>query len=327
MSRATAADRVRRVLAVVPWIVSNPGHHVSEVAARFGTDEETLLADLGVVYMVGLPPYSPDALVDVEIDDEGRVTIRLADFFSRPLRLTAGQGLALLASSDGLLNVPGTDPAGPLARALQKLEAALGVRGDESLDVHLGAADESELDRLRSAATAGSEVELRYYSYGRDETSTRQVVPWRVFADSGHWYLHAWCMKADGERIFRVDRIESVVDVAVASTSIDHRLPTSDRAFVFHPREGDPTIRLSLAPAASWVLETYPCFDVERSDNGNTTARFVVSATPWLERLLLRLGPAVKVVDSTGLEDAQELASQAAQRVLTRYSGSGPLHP
>ena len=106
MSRTTAADRMRRVLAIVPWIVANPGQKVGDVAARFGLTEAALLDDLGVVYMVGLPPYSPDALVDVQIDDEGRVTIRLADFFSRPLRLTPGQGLALLASSDGLLSVP-----------------------------------------------------------------------------------------------------------------------------------------------------------------------------------------------------------------------------
>ncbi|MEL7156256.1 MAG: hypothetical protein AAFN30_06630 [Actinomycetota bacterium] len=115
MSRPTAPDRMRRVLAVVPWIVANPGRKVSEVAARFGLGEDELLADLNVVFMVGLPPYSPDALVDVQIDDEGRVTIELADFFSRPLRLTPDQAVALLASSDGLLSIPGTDPAGALA--------------------------------------------------------------------------------------------------------------------------------------------------------------------------------------------------------------------
>jgi len=327
VNRATAADRVRRVLAVVPWIVSNPGHLVSEVAARFGTDEETLLADLGVVYMVGLPPYSPDALVDVEIDDEGRVTIRLADFFSRPLRLTTGQGLALLASSDGLLSVPGTDPDGPLARALQKLEAVLGVRGDEALDVHLGVADESELERLRNASTSGSEVELRYYSYGRDETSTRRVVPWRVFADSGNWYLHGWCMRADGERIFRVDRIESVVEVASVATNSNQPRSTSNQSFVFRPAQGDPSVRLSLVSEAAWVLETYPCFDVERSEDGRTSASFVISATPWLERLLLRLGPAAEVIDSVGLDSASGLADGAARRVLARYAGSGHLNP
>ena len=104
--------------------------------------------------MVGLPPYSPDALIDVQIDDEGRVTILLADYFSRPLRLTPGQGLALLASSEALLSVPGTDPRGALARALDKLATAVGVERADAVDIKLGVAEESVLDQLRTAVAA-----------------------------------------------------------------------------------------------------------------------------------------------------------------------------
>jgi proteasome accessory factor C len=63
MSKPTAGDRLRRVLAMVPWIVANPGVTVTEVADRFGVPEGELVEDLHVVWMVGLPPYTPDALV------------------------------------------------------------------------------------------------------------------------------------------------------------------------------------------------------------------------------------------------------------------------
>lgn len=324
MSRVTAADRVRRVLAVVPWIVANPGELVADVAQRFGMTEETLLADLGVIYMIGLPPYSPDALVDVQIDDEGRVTIGLADFFSRPLRLTPGQGLALLASSDGLLSVPGTDQSGALARALKKLEATLGLVRDETVDVHLGTAEESMLEQLRSAAGSATEVEMRYYSYGRDEYTDRVVAPWRVFADSGHWYLHGWCQHAEGERIFRVDRIESLTEIASDegnSTEADGSSPhwPSDRLGTFHPQAGAPKITLLLAPEAQWVIEAYPCENVVKRPDGDTEATLVISALPWLERLLVRLGPSASVLASVELDDAENMARSSASRILDRY--------
>ncbi len=320
MSRITAADRMRRVLAIVPWIVANPGEKVADVASRFGLTEEELLADLGVVYMVGLPPYSPDALVDVQIDDEGRVTIRLADFFSRPLRLTPGQGLALLASSDGLLSVPGTDADGALARALAKLAAALGV-GDDDIDVHLGAAEGRMLDRLRHAAAAGTEIEMVYYSYGRDAHTTRVIAPWRVFADAGAWYVHGWCHRADGERIFRVDRIESITELdRPATVRPDDGEQTNG---VFHPREGDPRVTLELDADASWVVDAYPCEDVTEPVDGVLTATLVVTAVPWLERLLVRLGPSARVVDAQGLADATLLAGRAAARMLERYRPAG----
>lgn len=316
VSRITAADRMRRVLAIVPWIVANPGELVADVAARFGLSEQELLADLGVVFMVGLPPYSPDALVDVQIDDEGRVTINLADFFSRPLRLSAGQGLALLASSDGLLSVPGTDPDGALARALTKLGAAIGVAGDD-IDVHLGAAEGQMLDQLRTAATQGTEVELTYYSYNRDARTTREVAPWRVFADSGAWYVHAWCHLAGGERIFRVDRIENIVELG----RLTEKRPDDGEQGQgnFHPREGDPRITLELEPSAAWVVQSYPCENVTESEDGKITATLVISAIPWLERLLVRLGPAATIVAAEGLEDAESLGSRTATRILQRY--------
>ena len=315
-SRPTAPDRMRRVLAVVPWIVANPGQKVADVAARFGLSEKELLGDLNVVFMVGLPPYSPDALVDVQIDDEGRVTIQLADFFSRPLRLTPDQGLALLASSDGLLSIPGTDPGGALARALEKLGRALGVGADEALEVHLGDAEATMLDQLREATRAGREVELIYYSYGRDERTERTVDPWHVFADAGSWYLNAWCHRAQGERFFRLDRIErlEILDSPASNRPVD----LGDRAAIFQPRDDDPRVTVVLKPEAFWVADYYPVEVLSRSDT-EMVIEVVVSAVPWLERLLIRLGPDAEVRGSEGLEGATELAGKAASKILVRY--------
>ncbi len=320
---------MRRVLAVVPWIVANPGRKVNEVAERFGLSEKELLDDLGVVYMVGLPPYSPDALVDVQIDDEGRVTIRLADFFSRPLRLTPGQGLALVASSDGLLSIPGTDPDGALARALAKLGAVLGIDGDDArrrVDVHLGAAEDQILARLRHAAAAGSEVEIDYHSYNRDARSRREIAPWRVFSDAGNWYLHAWCHRAEGERIFRLDRIAGLTELDRPAAA---RPDDSDegQGMIFHPRQDDPRITLELGPEAAWVVQTYPCEDVVETTDGAIRATLVVTAVPWLERLLIRLGSSVRVVEAVGLDGAERLAARTAARILTRYGADSVASP
>ncbi|MDH3682684.1 MAG: WYL domain-containing protein [Acidimicrobiia bacterium] len=317
--RPTAPDRMRRVLAVVPWIVANPGRKVSEVAERFGLTEQELLDDLNVVFMVGLPPYSPDALVDVQIDADGGVSISLADFFSRPLRLTPSQGLALLASSDGLLSMPGTDPEGALARALDKLGKVVGVGPDDALDIHLGHAEATMLDTLRGAATRGTEVAILYYSYGRDERTSRTIVPWRVFADGGSWYVHGWCNLAGGERVFRIDRIESL---EVLDTFSDHRPPEDYESVVFQPRADDPTVTIELEPEASWIVDAYPVTVLEITDGDPSLVRMVVTEKPWLERLLVRLGPAAEVVDATGLESATSLAAEAASRILARYRRS-----
>jgi proteasome accessory factor C len=309
---------MRRVLAIVPWIVANPDHLVSDVASRFGISEKELLDDLSVVYMVGLPPYSPDALVDVQIDEEGRVAIRLADFFSRPLRLTPGQALALVASSEGLLSVPGTDPDGALARAMAKLRVALGgAAAADRVDIDLGSVEADLLEQLRQAAATATEVEIDYYSYNRDVQSTRRIAPWWIFSDSGAWYVHAWCHQAEGERIFRVDRIE-------ASRPLGHPAavrPEADRegSGVFHPRADHPRVTLDLQPEAAWVVEHFPCEVIEDRSDGTVRATLVVTGQAWLERLLVQVGPAARVVGLSSFDGADRLAAATAGTILSRY--------
>jgi hypothetical protein len=48
-----------------------------------------------------------------------------------------------------------------------------------------------------------------------------------------------------------------------------------------------------------------------------------VTATPWLERILLQLGPAARVVTLDPRLGGADLAAAAADRVLARYDGSG----
>lgn len=316
MSRPGAGERMRRVLAIVPWIVANNGVRLADVASRFGISERELTSDLEVVWMVGLPPYTPDSLVEVVIED-GRVWIHYADFFERPLRLTPAQALALLASADALLGLPGTDPDGPLARALAKLAATLGVDADATVDVELGLAEAEVLDELRRAVHERREVALSYYSYGRDAHTERDVAPWRLFADGGSWYLHAWCQQAGDERIFRVDRIAAVqVLDRPRSREPEHG---QDALATFQPQPDDPRVTLDLAPAAAWVSDHYPVEHVEVRPDGSQRVTLAVAAPAWLDRLLLRLGRDAAVVGGTGIANPEQRRAAAARRVLARY--------
>ena len=108
MPRVSADDRLRRLLALVPWVAAQDGPTVEEVCARFGCTEAELAEEIEMLFLCGLYPYTPDMLIEADIA-EGRVWIRYAEYFSRPLRLTPAEGLTLLASGNTLLAVPGTD--------------------------------------------------------------------------------------------------------------------------------------------------------------------------------------------------------------------------
>lgn len=305
--KAVAGTEVQRILAIVPWIVAHPGASKREIASRFGMSAEQLDDDLALVLMIGVPPYSPGDYLDV-YDDGEFVTIRLADQFSRPLRLTPAEGLALLAAGRALLAVPGSDPEGPLATALAKLERALDLPG---VAVEVG--EPPFLAAVRDAAARGERVEIDYWSAGRDELSTRRIDPAVAFFAMGEWYVSAYCHRANDERMFRVDRIRALR----ATGETFEASPGDDEITeVYHPRAADPRVTLELAPNAAWVAEAYPAESTTTRPDGTLEVVLAVSEPAWLERLLVRLGPEARVIHP---DDARDAGAEAARRVLARY--------
>lgn len=296
---------------MVPWIVAADGPTVEEVCARFGVSESDLVKDLeGVLFLCGVYPFTPGDLVEVDIS-EGRVWIRLADYFSRPLRLTPAEGLGLLGAARAVVS-RGDDPDNPLSRAVAKLSAAIGVDPDEVLDVELGEADPGVLGTLEEAAAGHQVVEIDYYSYGRDVWQRRRVEAHHVFNSNGAWYAWAWCRDVDDWRLFRIDRMRT------AEPLDEHfeprKMPTPPQPWS-GPMVGEEVV-LELAPGAAWAIEEYPVVSVRRGRQGWRKVTLRVAGKPWLERLLLRLGPEARVVKG----DA-DTAPRAARRILERYAG------
>lgn len=308
--------RLRRLLAMVAWLAQRQTATLSELAERFGMNEREVEDELLLASMCGLPPYSPDQLIDFLIMD-GVVEARVPDYFHRPRRLTATDALALVTAGRTLLAVPGADRAGPLASALDKLAAALGGGGD-GVGVAVELDSPEHLEALRAAAADAAQVEITYYSEGRGVVGDRIVDPLRVFADGGHWYLEAYCHTTQRVLTFRADRVEEVTRTGEKIKAARRQKDLPARAgVVFHPGADTESVTISVPASGRWVADTYPVENVEELKGGRLRITLAVSGDAFLERLLLRLGPETKVLSPRSRKDA---ARAAALRVLARYA-------
>ncbi|HET9077828.1 MAG TPA: WYL domain-containing protein [Acidimicrobiales bacterium] len=311
MSREPAEARLGRLLAIVPWIAAHDGPTIEEVCRRFGVGEKDLLADLNLLFMCGVYPFTPDVLIDVNIAD-GRVWISMADYFRRPLRLNPQEALALVSAGRAFLGVPGADPDGALATALDKLENVLGVGPGEALEVELAEIAPGVLDTLRAAVGEQRRTRIGYYSFGRDGHSTRVVHPWQVFNSAGQWYLSGWCENVSAPRTFRLDRITAIETLP---DTFDTVAPEPGRAPApYSPDPDDARWVLELDPPAHWIAEQYPNEAVESGPGPVLRVTLRTGSRAWLERLLLRAGPDARVV-----EGDPSVAPAAATRILARY--------
>lgn len=293
---ADPEERFRRLLLLVPYVLRHNGAPVSEICDRFGIKRSELVADLNLLFMCGLPGYGPGDLIEASIEGD-QVWIRMADYFSRPMKLTPAEGLLLYAGAQALAAVSGPDPA--LDRAQERLRQALTPGALERVEVGLDAPQ--ELATVKAALEGKRRLHLVYQSQSKDEVTDRDVDPWALLLSGGRWYLVGWCHRVRDERIFRLDRIRQVTTLEhPAVTPEDFDLSRYDAVYFESP--GAITVTLDLAPRANWVGDYYPLLSQEPRDDGWIRIRLKAGGLAWLERLLLRLGPEARIVEPDALK-------------------------
>lgn len=305
-------DRLRRLLVMLPWLMERGDAPVAEMAARFELTETELIGDLELAALCGLPPFI-DEMIDVYID-EGVVFAGLPRLFTKPLRLTAPEGFALLSAGRAAMQLPGADVDGALARALDKLA---GVLGDDGVVVDVPQPP-ATVD-LAAAIADNARLGVRYWSAARDEATERTITPRSIFLDRGDWYVIADDSRSGELRTFRIDRFESWARTG----EID---PPAEGAVAVGPPHGDdwfadsdvPSVVLRLAPQARWAAERYPVRE-ERDDGDALIVRMAVANERWLRTLLLRLGPHAEVLEPAEWHD---LGAGAASQLLERYEAT-----
>jgi predicted DNA-binding transcriptional regulator YafY len=310
-----ATERLSRLLALVPYLVSRQGIPLSEAAAEFGITEAQLVKDLELLFVCGTPGHLPDDLIDVDWDD-GTVYLSNADPIARPLRLAVDEALALLVGLRALADVPGLHDREVLERTLLKLEAAAGEAAAPSTQVRVEVEARGPLADVRRALETGRRVHLTYFVPARDETTERDVDPMRVLLVDGRWYLEGWCRRAEDVRLFRLDRVDAltVLDLPAEVPAAAAERDLSEG--LFRPTPDDTLVTLELAPPAHWVADYYPVEDVVEVGEDLLLVRLRVADDAWLRQLALRLGGSLRVLDPAALAD--EVAS-AARMALEAY--------
>jgi proteasome accessory factor C len=327
---ATTTDRMTRLLALVPYLTARPdGVPLAEVARDFGVTERQLRSDLELLWMCGLPGYGPGDLIDLAFEGD-RVRVTFTAGMVRPLRLTTDEAVALVVALKTLLELPGLAEREAVSRALAKISVAAGHAADRIVPVAVSVdAREEALAVVREGLERKRALHLHYYVPTRDERTERTVDPMRLLFVDGRWYLEAWCRRAEGMRLFRLDRVDdvAVLDEPAAPPPQAHERDVDNG--VYQPEPGSPAVRLRLDRSARWVAEYYPVDHAQEVDDppGGLAVTVRTTDLAWARRLVASLGGGASVDEPAAL--AAEVAADA-RAALERYaadpratSGSG----
>ena len=331
MSAVTSTERLQRLLALVPYVVSRKVVGLAETAADFGVSERELVDDLNLLWCVELRAPDPYCPIDLSYEG-GEIVVSQAESMGRPLRLAVDEASALLVALRMLAELPGLEDRSAMSRLIAKLEAAAGEAASASAQVAVQVDLQGEgtvglAARINAAITAGRRLHLRYYVPGRDEATERDVDPMRLLVVEGRPYLEGWCLRAEGMRVFRLDRVLALTVLDQAAALPPEATPVDVDQGLFRPSPDDVRVELELSAEGRWVAEDYPCESVSDLPDGRLRVVLRTPDTRWVRRLALRLGEDGRVIAPPELVAEIRDAATAALANYVVLSAAARRHP
>ena len=303
----TAAKRALRTMDLIPYILENPGVSLSQLAKKLSTTEKQIRSDLELIFMCGLPGYTPYELIDIVLEDDV-VTVIDPQVLNRPRKFSKSE-LVIITLGLKILSELGTIEEvmkGKIQNLLEKISNktsldAIGVSAENPPSRHYNTIKES-IHRMQV-------LEIQYASVTKDDLTIRHIQPLSIFLSNGNTYLSAVDIEKKAERTFRLDAIISCKanQGKYKTEALENREPE--------------LVRIKIAKRNQLFIERNSSIIRKVVSEGDHLLVEVSTTNPeWLVRTVLSSSADLKIVSPLALK--REVA-QRARETLTLY-GSQP---
>jgi len=301
-----AAERALRLLDLVPFVVNNQGITISELASRFSVTREEIVKDLNLLFLCGLPGYTPLELIDLSLEDDV-VVIRDPQNLSLPRNFNYSESIVLRIALAALQEIIlKSDPRYvTLSNLIRKLEDTYSAEiPSEAFHIEIEK-DKIALEIARQALDQGLDLNIKYLNRTKDEVTERRISPQRIRANENKIQLDGYCHLSNDSRTFNLNQILEI-----------KLLPKSQSPEPAHASEGfGSEVELDLYNQDSQFFIENEAVLEKQSDN-----KFVMKLhnPQWLIRHAMS-NKDIKIISPIALKESLLSGAEAA---LTRYRDS-----
>ena len=298
-----AASRALRTMDLIPYILENPGISIGKLAKQFSVSEKQVESDLQLIFMCGLPGYTPYELIDLIFED-GVVSIIDPQVLDKPRRFTKSELVVIILGLQLLSELSASD-----ATRLGKLQLLsnkiMKLGGSNSVVIAPSSSKSPYVEVITRAITDKKSLTIQYQSLVKVEISVRSIIPHSLFLMNGNLYLSALDLKAKSDRTFKVELIK---DCEIGN-EISNQAVTQDSSALEVVLDVQRAYRNFIERNSSIITA------VEEQKN-SFRVHLKLNNLEWLKRSILSNSPGIKVISPPSL--AQEMAELAAS-LLASY--------
>lgn len=298
-----AASRALRTMDLIPYILENPGISIGKLAKQFSVSEKQVESDLQLIFMCGLPGYTPYELIDLIFED-GVVSIIDPQVLDKPRRFTKSELVVIVLGLQLLSELSAADAtrSGKLQLLSNKI---MKLGGSNSVVIAPSSSKSPYVEVITRAITDKKSLTIQYQSLVKDEISIRAIIPHSLYLMNGNLYLSALDLKAKSDRIFKVELIKN----CEIGNEISSEAVGQDSSAVEVVLDVQRAYRNFIERNSSIITA------VEEQKN-SFRVHLKLNNLEWLKRSILSNSPGIKVISPPSL--AQEVAELAAS-LLASY--------
>ena len=299
----TAAVRALRSMDLIPYVLENPGISIAELSAKFSVTQAQIESDLQLVFMCGLPGYTPYELIDVAFED-GVVSVIDPQVLDKPRKFSSNEIVVIALGLKILIDINQTNSTA-LTKLKQLSEKIAKLGSNKSI---LMAGDVSAFPFFEIISKSISEqriLNLQYHSLIKDQITQRLVLPEKLYFLNGSLYLAALDIDIDSDRVFKVDLIKEckVGEQVAAKKVLESSIET--------------TVILDVQKQNRNFIERNSSIITAIQENGDSTrVHLQVSNLEWIKLTVLSNAPGITVVSPELLATA---VKQSARDLLALY--------
>ena len=298
--------KAQRLIQLMMLVNEKKRFTIRELADELGVSRRTIVRDLGELEQLGVPLYS-------EVGAAGGYRV-LHDKMLPPIHFTAHEATAIFFATQSLERYASLPFELETASALRKFYAKLPSDVRERIDrlkraltfwVPPRRVEAPHLGTLLDAALERAEADIEYE--GSNGVSARRIRPTGVYAMNGLWYVQAYCLRSEADRVFRADRVRSAAIVPGSAGSAPE--PEAPFAPWTPPEAGDPAalpLEVELTRAGVRRAAADPWLAAEgltTRPDGSGTVRLSMPAAylPWAATFFLGFGTDARVIEPAAL--------------------------
>ena len=299
----TAAVRALRSMDLIPYVLENPGVSIAELSARFSVTQAQIESDLQLVFMCGLPGYTPYELIDVAFED-GVVSIIDPQVLDKPRKFSSNEIVVIALGLKILIDINQTNTTA--LTKLKQLSDKIAKLGSNKSILMTGDVSAFPFFEIISKAISEQRVlALQYHSLIKDQITQRLVLPEKLYFLNGSLYLSALDTDIDSDRVFKVDLIkECKIGERVAGKKV---LESSTETIVI----------LDVQKSNRNFIERNSSIITAMQENGDLIrVHLQVSNLEWIKLSVLSNAPGITVVSPEPLANA---VKQSARDLLALY--------